>query len=488
MLSRSATAKLKVVLVIDILIVSLAAGTYLYLQAEGLINTSPMAEFTLSNITINPLQVDLGEPVTITVNLTNVGTAEGAYTANLTVNDVLKDNQTTLLSVGESAILEFSDRENAEGTYNVSVGDVFGSFTVKIVPPEISDIILSNLKVDPIEANVGGTVKITAEARNSGAEAAKLSVKLSIDDEILEIKVLEMSPGESTTLEFTIDSPSEGSHKIKLNSLSASLKVVPAGMHTLEIMTIPIPKQGADVTLNGQTIRIPYRELMPEGEYTVVMPTTDNSGTHPFLHWNDGSTNPRKTFTLTGRTILVAYFDPGASCPSLFTWNGTGYAYISEVSNSGWLGYIGYINEDGVIVFQGGPPWDYIKLNKSQLQVKDNSYYDMTLNQIWDEIFYLDSAYLMVVDHPSNVDAYSTMVRYTNPEFMGQIYTTSKQLTLPVSAFNEKGENVLSQISRIDGIFTPGTNLWDNSSWDTFSWNTLTLNLGTSRMHQRLIS
>jgi hypothetical protein len=129
-------------------------------------------------------------------------------------------------------------------------------------------------------------------------------------------------------------------------------------------------------------------------------------------------------------------------------------------------------------VFQGGNPWDYIKLNPSQLQVRDNSYYDMTLNQIWDEIFYLDSAYLMVVDHPSNVDAYSTMVRYTNPEFMGQIYTTSKQLTLPVFAFNEKGENVLPQISKVDGVFTPGINLWDNSSWDTFSWNQLTLNLG----------
>jgi cyanate permease len=90
MLSRSATAKLKAILVVDILIVSIAAGSYLYLQAEGLINTAPVAEFTLSNLTINPLQVDIGEPLTITVNLTNVGTAEGTYVANLTVNDVLK--------------------------------------------------------------------------------------------------------------------------------------------------------------------------------------------------------------------------------------------------------------------------------------------------------------------------------------------------------------------------------------------------------------
>lgn len=478
MLSRSAMAKLKAILVIDMIIVSIAAGTYFYLQAEGLINSAPTAEFTLSNLTINPLEADLGEPVTISINLTNVGNAEGAYNVNLTINDVLKETQPVLLSVGESKIVEFTDSENAEGTYNVAVDDLSDHFTVKAAPPVISNIILSNLVVDPYEANVGGTVKITAEARNSGAENESLSVRLSIDGAFVEAKVLELSPGESTTLEFTLNATSDGTHQIKLNNLSFSFRVVPAGMHTLKIVTIPTPPQGADITLNGQKVRVPYQELVPEGQYTVEMPATDKSGQHPFLHWNDGSTNPTRTITVTGSTILVAYYETGASCPSLFTWNGTSYAYISEASNAGWLGYIGYINEDGSVVFQGGNPWDYIKLDKSQLQVRDNSYYDMTLSQNWDEIFYLDSAYLMVVDHPSNVDVYSTMVRYVNPDFMGQIYTTSKTLSTPVSAFNEKGENVMPQISKIDGIFTPGTNLWDNSTWDNLSWNTLTLNLG----------
>ena len=478
MFSRSAMAKLKAILVIDLIIVSIAAGTYFYLQAEGLINSTPVAEFTLSNLTMSPVEADLGEPVTISVNLTNVGNAEGVYTANLTVNGVVKENQTVLLSIGESQTVEFTDSENAEGTFNVAIGDLSDHFTVKAAPPVISNIILSNLVVDPYEANVGGTVKITAQAKNSGAETEKLSVKLSIDDKFVEAKLVELAPGESTTLEFTVNVTSEGRHGIKLNNLSNSFNVVPAGMHTLAIMTIPTPKQSVDVTLNGQSVRVPYRELVPEGQYTIAMPTADKSGTHPFLHWNDGSTNPTRIVDVTSSTILVAYYDPGASCPSLFTWNGTSYAYICEASNAGWLGYIGYVNENGKIVFQGGNPWDYIKLDKSQLQVKDNSYYDMTLTQVWNEIFYLDSAYLMVVDHPSNVDVYSTMVRYVNPDFTGQIYTTSKNLLTPVSAFNEKGENVLPQISKMDGIFTPGTNLWDNSTWDNLSWNTLTLNLG----------
>ena len=479
MLSRSATAKLKAILVVDILIVSIAAGTYLYLEAEGLINSFPAANFSLSNLTINPLEADLGEPVTISVNLTNVGTAEGAYTANLTVNDVLKENQTILLSVGESKILEFSDRENAEGTFNVSVGYVSGLFKVKALPPELSDIVLSNLAVDPYEANVGSTVNVTAEAKNTGTDNQRLSLKLSLDDSLLETLVLEMAPGESKRLEFELNATTEGLSRVKLNSLSTTLRIVPEGMHTLKIMIIPTPPNGAEVTLNGEKIMAPYDEVLPIGTYTLTMPATDNSGQHPFLHWNTaGDTKISKTFQLTSATVLVAYYETGASCPSVFIWNGTSYAYVSEASNAGWLGYVGYVNEDGKVVFQGGNPWDFIKLPKDQLQVQENGYYDVTLSQIWDEIFYLDSAYLMVVDHPSNVDAYSTMVRYINPEFTGQIYTTSKQLTTPVSAFNEKGENVLPLISERDGVFTPGTNIWDNSTWNNFSWNQLTLNLG----------
>jgi uncharacterized membrane protein YesL len=55
--SRSAMAKLKAILVIDILIVAVAAGVYWYLQAEGLIVAGPKpAEFAVTDITINPLE------------------------------------------------------------------------------------------------------------------------------------------------------------------------------------------------------------------------------------------------------------------------------------------------------------------------------------------------------------------------------------------------------------------------------------------------
>ena len=139
----------------------------------------------------------------------------------------------------------------------------------------------------------------------------------------------------------------------------------------------------------------------------------------------------------------------------------TDYIYLSDVSNHGWLGYINYITDDPdwPIVYWRNNPWDFVPVEENQLQL-ENGNYEMLLTQKWNEIFYLDSAYLMVVDHPSDVNVFSTMVeQYLDPEYMGKIYSVSKNPLRPVSAINEIGENVLHQISKIDGYFYSG-NQW----------------------------
>ena len=240
-------------------------------------------------------------------------------------------------------------------------------------------------------------------------------------------------------------------------------------------------------TLNGVTYETPYMELLPVEEYSL---STDEIvelqyGVVEFSRWNDGETSESRTFTLDRHTSMLAHYiviSGYASCPSLYTWNGTNYSYITEVSNAGWLGYIDYITEDGDIVFGGGNPWDHVKVDKSQLQprTEDGSeYYDVVLFQQWDEIFYLDTAYLVVVDHPNDTDVYSTMINYVNRGFYGQIYTIHEDsLLTPISATNEKGDDVLSQISQLDGIFTQTSNGVLSPSWDNITLNQLTLDLG----------
>ncbi|HIJ08091.1 TPA: hypothetical protein HA274_01910 [Candidatus Bathyarchaeota archaeon] len=478
MKSRSGLSKLKAILLVDVIIVASIAGVYLYFQGQGGFAAGP-AIFELSDLKVNPIEADLGEPIVIGVNVTNIGETEGAYVANLTINNQFRENQTVAVLPSETKTIAFVVTETVEGNYSVRIGDLYSSYLIKAAPPEASSIVLSDLAIAPREAWVGYPINVTVAAHNNGAEADTLSVKLYIDDKFSEAKIIALEANGGTQVEFIFNMTVEGAHKLKVNTIYGSFKVVPVGTHTLTIYTTPTPDEGyAEFTINGQKQRTPYAEVLPEGQYSISMPATDPTGLHAFLYWENGLTSPSRTITLDKPTILVGYYEKGDSCPSLFIWNGTGNSYISEVSNHGWLGYINYMNADGSIVFYRNNPWDYIPIDRKLLQAEEGSYI-ATLAQMWDEIFYLDSAYMVVVDHPSNTEVYSTMVeQYLDPDFMGKIYTVSTNRLTPVSAFNEKGQNVLPQISKIDNVFTPGINGIQSPSWDDIQWNRLTLDLG----------
>ena len=189
-----------------------------------------------------------------------------------------------------------------------------------------------------------------------------------------------------------------------------------------------------------------------------------------FGTWSDGSSSLTKTVDVESETYAVNTYYRLGSCPSLYVWNGTGYNYAAEVSDgSGWLGYLDHFQADGSMVFSNNYPWDYIKLDQTQLQ-PSNGFYKMQIAETSDEIFYLDSVKLVAVDHPANTDVFSTTSTFIyNLSGQGTIYTVSKTPTAPISAVNGTGQNVLPLMSKMDGNSTVGTR---------WAWNSLTLNLG----------
>jgi hypothetical protein len=485
MLSRSAIVKLKAILVVDLIIIGVAAGAYFYLQDQGLVTgAAKPANFILTDLTINPLEAYVGEAIQVSVNVTNIGDLEGNESIDMLVNGVVKDTSNITIAGNSSQIIDFAaDIESVEGIYVVQVGSLNGTFTLKAAPPESSKIVLSDLKINPFEVWVDEPVNVTATVQNPTEQTDKLMVKVTVDDLAAGSQVIEVEGGASQTVLITVNATGEGRHVVKMNTLTGSFTVVKTGYHTLTISRSGGGSKPLPFTLNGEDLQTPYTALLPVGEYTISVPNPFDVGTGilEFSYWSDGSKAVSRTFTLDKRLILVATYvliSGYASCPSLYIWNGTGYSYVTDVSNPGWLGYISYITAEGQIVNGGGNPWDYVKLDKNLLTT-NNGYFDMTLSQQWDELYYLDSAYLLVVDHPIGTDAYTSMTNYLNKGSTGQIYTVSNGTLLsPVSAINEKGENVLSQILKQDGVYTPGINADDSPSWNSIIQNQLTLDLG----------
>ncbi|MBE0512542.1 hypothetical protein IBX38_05780 [Candidatus Bathyarchaeota archaeon] len=481
---RSAFTKLRSTRIVDLtivamIIVAIAIGGYNYYFVT-LHPPLKKAEFQVTNLTVYPAEAGVGQPILISVNVTNVGEEEGNYSVKLTINGMVKDTKTVQLLGNESRIVEFLVTEINEGSYSVKIGGLNGTFIITDVPPP-STFIVSDLNISPYEAWANETIKISVKVSNIGNETLSYPLAFRVNDVVKETKTIQLSAGENTTVETAVTESSEGTHSVIAGGLTGTFKIVPTGKHTL---TVAASGAGAlSFTLDGVSYSTPYSELLDVGRHTITVPVDVETETavFKFMYWSDGVTSSTRTIDLQGRMILVAQYQlisGYASCPSLFVWNGISYVYAGDVSSRGYLGYLNYLKEDGWPVFWRNYPWDYIKLDRSQLRPR-NGYYDLIITERYDEIFYLDAAYVLVVDHPSDVNVYTTMgEQYIDPKFMGKIYTVSKNPLTPISAVNEKGEDVLPQISKLDGIFTTAHNGIYSPSWDNIEWNRLELNLG----------
>jgi len=312
MVSRSKLSKLKAFLIIDLLIVAVAAGVYLYLLNEGTITgASKPATFTFSDLTINPSKAYIGETILISVNVTNIGDVEGNVTVNLEINNVIKDSRNiTLAGLKSSEIIEFTDIEMDPGNYSVKIEELMGSFLIEMPPPDTSKIVLSNFRATPYESWANETVTVTANANNPSSEADMLFIRVMVDDVLVNSTLIELEAGESRTLEFSVNATSEGKHTVKLNSLSGSFTIVKTGYHTVMINRSGGGSHSLPFTLNGEEHGTPYTALLPVGDYTISVPTPYDVGTGVlgFDSWSDGVKSSSRSFTVDGRLILVASY------------------------------------------------------------------------------------------------------------------------------------------------------------------------------------
>ncbi len=94
------------------------------------LSTAPAA-FTLSPLSISPPEVSAGEPVAISLVVTNTGEVAGSHTATLKINGVIAKTVEVTVAGGASETVTFTTSHDEVDTHSVEVNDRSGSFTVK---------------------------------------------------------------------------------------------------------------------------------------------------------------------------------------------------------------------------------------------------------------------------------------------------------------------------------------------------------------------
>ena len=100
----------------------------------------PPPIFKVSDLKVNPDQVNAGEDVLINIKLANIGGSRGSYTVELKINGSIEKTQTYTLAAGEVSNLGFFVSRSTPGTYSVALAELKSEFVVTepIIPVEIA--------------------------------------------------------------------------------------------------------------------------------------------------------------------------------------------------------------------------------------------------------------------------------------------------------------------------------------------------------------
>jgi hypothetical protein len=107
----------------------------------------------------------------------------------------------------------------------VNVNGLTGLFKA-VLPPEISGIIFSDLKIYPLEANAGHEVDISAKATNRGGSGQSYRLNLMLNNRLSESREISVPAYSSIYVNFKVTPKMAGSYTVSVENLTGTFNAV----------------------------------------------------------------------------------------------------------------------------------------------------------------------------------------------------------------------------------------------------------------------
>lgn len=170
------------------------------------------------------------------------------------------------------------------------------------------------------------------------------------------------------------------------------------------------------------------------------------------ITWTNGV--PQNIFMPNSDQALIEAQTLKGSCPFLYTWNGNEYVFAKDILWRSALGMpLGIMGGTTAYGFAEASD-DYIKIPGDLMKPRKGKYTVQITSELWETI-YFDQLELVAVDHPEETDIF-VPEQFSPPPFPGRKIYHIDNKWLPLSAKNEKGDDVLPFISKQDDIYIGG--------------------------------
>jgi Flp pilus assembly protein TadD len=140
------------------------------------------------------------------------------------------------------------------------------------------------------------------------------------------------------------------------------------------------------------------------------------------------------------------------SCPFLYTWDGTGFRFVTDVMWRSALGMpVGIMAGGGTAYAPAAASQEYLRIPGSALQPRNGRYVLQLTEELW-ETAYVDELRLLAIDHPDTVQV------FVDERFVPPAPTTLRLFPVvrpraPRSAVDGRGNDVLAALRERDHVY-----------------------------------
>jgi Tfp pilus assembly protein PilF len=139
------------------------------------------------------------------------------------------------------------------------------------------------------------------------------------------------------------------------------------------------------------------------------------------------------------------------SCALAYAWDGKEYRFVTDAMWRSALGMpLGLMGGNSAFA-PAGASQEYVRISGDALKPRDGKYFLQLTEELW-ETAYADEVKLVAVDHPDSVDVFVDE-RFVPPGPVKLRLYEISQRHAPLSAVNERGDNVLPALLKTDDIY-----------------------------------
>ncbi len=265
-------------------------------------------EVSLSSV---PAAVTVGENLTVTANITNVGNGAGTQPVSFAVDGDQTDEAAVALASGASETVAFGYIVDTSETPSVNVSvtsaNETASETVAVAKRTFFDVTLSSV---PAAVTTGENLTVVATVTNAGDLVGTQQVSLAIDGAVVTSTDLTLGGGASETVTFEYTVAQADAPELNLSVGSANATATE---------TVTVTGQAVfEVTLSSVPAAVPVGESL--SVVAVVTNVGNETGTQPVSFTVDGAVVTSTDLTLAGgasETVTFGYDVAETDTPEL---------------------------------------------------------------------------------------------------------------------------------------------------------------------------